>query len=147
MDLDSVVKNQKPYLGDLVEVTMYQGVHDKLHKHLRRNFQCRETVELILNLTAFQIPVDESHRGFELCQEVSLHIGADKAVSEPVSAQVVTYESDASDCEDWIEFQDILSKKQKAGQCQSAFVVHQGCVLQNSLRCDSGSDSADKILD
>lgn len=110
MDLDSVVKNQEPYLCCLVKVTMYQGVDDKLNEYLRWNLQCRETVELILDLTAFQVPVDECHSGLELCKEVTLHIGADKAVSEPVSAQVVTYESDASDSEDRIEFQDVLSK-------------------------------------
>ena len=114
----------------LVKVSMYQGVDDKLDEYLRWNLQCRETVELILYLTAFQVPVDECHSGLELCKKISFHIGADEAIPEPVSAQVVAYKRDASDCKDWVELQNILSKKQEAGQCQPAFFVHQGGVLQ-----------------
>ena len=110
---------------------MDKGVDHKLNQAAIRNFEPAQRIKFFLYLYAFKIAGEESHDGFKLMQQVSLHICVVHFVTELIAAYMVSDKTDAFGRHDRQPTLGVFAEQQHGGyghtsvRTDKAQVAHQ----------------------
>ena len=118
--LHPVVKNEDTDRCIPVQRAVNKGIDHKLNQAAIRNFEPAQRIKFFLHLYVFKIPGKESHDGFKLMQQVSLHIRIVHFVTELLAAYMVPDKTDALSRHDRQPTLGVFTEQQHGGYGQTS---------------------------
>ena len=131
MYLHAIIKNEDTDGGILVQGAVDKCIDHKLNQTTVRNFKFAQRIKFFLNLYVSKIAGEESHDGFKLAQQVSLHIRIVHFVPKLLAAYMVPDKTDAFGRHDRQPTLGVFAKQQHGGyghtsvRTDKAQVAHQ----------------------